>query len=141
MAFRPRWTRRTPSSRAERPPAPNSTRTRGQCFEALAEAHLVRAGCVVLVRNHRCRGGEIDLIVRDGEVLAFVEVRYRRSRSHGGAAASVDARKRARIVRAAGHFLLVQPAHAARRCRFDVVAIDGEGEARTVAWIAGAFSA
>lgn len=141
MAFQPRWTRRAPNSPAERPAAPHSTRTRGQRFEALAEAHLVRAGCVVQARNHRCRGGEIDLVVLDGEALAFVEVRYRRSRSHGGAAASVDARKRARIVRAASHFLHLHPAHAARRCRFDVVAIDGDGEARTVAWIAGAFSA
>lgn len=141
MAFRLRWTRRAPTSRTEHPAASSSTRSRGARFEALAEAHLARAGCCVLVRNHRCRGGEIDLIVLDREVLVFVEVRYRRSRSHGGAAASIDARKRARIVRAASHFLLVQPAHAGRRCRFDVVAIDGEGETCSVTWLAGAFSA
>ena len=87
-------------------------------------------------RNYRVRGGEIDIIARDPrDVLVFVEVRARASTAFGGAAASVDARKRARILLAARHYLMRLPAEVA--CRFDVVAIDG-GQLH---WIRDAFDA
>jgi putative endonuclease len=140
MVFRRRPTRPA-APRGERAPATPAAPHRGAEFESLAAARLARAGCVVLARNYRCRGGEIDLVVLDRATVAFVEVRYRRSSTHGGAAASIDARKRARLVRAAGHFLLMHPGHAERPCRFDVVAIDGDGAAREVTWIVSAFSA
>ena len=79
---------------------------------------------------------EVDLILRDRDgTLVFVEVRARRSRDHGGAAASIDGRKQQRIVRAAQHYLM---RHAVPPpCRFDVVAIDGD----RLEWLRGAFSA
>ncbi len=75
-------------------------------------------------RNYRVRGGEIDIIARDRDCLVFVEVRQRADARHGGAAASVGARKRARLVLAARHYLM-RAADAEQRCRFDVIAIDG----------------
>lgn len=93
-----------------------------------------------MTRNYRvargpgARGGEIDLIMRERDgTLVFVEVRSRRDRRHGGAAASIGAAKRARLRLAAQHYLLRLP--ALPPCRFDVVAIDG-GQ---VEWIRGAF--
>lgn len=103
------------------------SRTRGQAVEEAAEAWLVRQGLRPLRRNYRLRLGEIDLIMEDGKVLVFVEVRLRRNPGFASAAESVDARKRQKLVRTAESFLQ-QEAWARRRpCRFDVVACDGTG--------------
>jgi putative endonuclease len=111
---------------------------RGQQAEDAACESLRRAGLRILRRNYRVRGGEVDIVARDGEVLVFVEVRSRRHAGWGGAAASVDARKRARIVLAARHYLACAAgAWALPACRFDVVAIDGA----RLRWIRDAFDA
>jgi putative endonuclease len=111
-------------------------RARGDAEEAAARALLERAGLRVLAANVQCRHGEIDLVLRDGEVLVFCEVRFRAADGHGGAAASVDARKQARLVAAARWFLATEPRLANDPCRFDVVAADGDGPPR---WIKDAF--
>ena len=132
-----------------RPPAPAPTPSRspttkalGDAAEARALAHLSGAGLVLVRRNYRvargprARGGEVDLVMRDRDgTLVFVEVRARRDGIHGGAAASVDAAKRRRLVFAAGHFIarFATPPP----CRFDVVAIDGD----RVEWLRAAFDA
>ena len=92
-------------------------------------------------RNYRCRRGEIDLVMRDADTLVFVEVRRRRSRVFGGGLDSVDARKRARIVAAAEHYLMVNRIGDDRPCRFDVVAIDGPPRSAKIEWVRGAFDA
>lgn len=114
----------------------------GDAAEARALVHLERQGLTLVARNYRlargprAHGGEVDLILRtpDG-TLVFCEVRARRSRAQGGAAASVGAAKQRALVRAAQHYLrrfAVPPP-----CRFDVVAIDGEH----LEWLPGAFDA
>jgi putative endonuclease len=95
----------------------------GRVWEQAALAHLRRHGLRLVEANFRCKGGEIDLVMRDGEALVFVEVRQRAGRSHGGAAASITPAKIRRLVRAAQFYLLRFP-HTPP-CRFDVVAIDG----------------
>jgi putative endonuclease len=95
----------------------------GRQWEQAALAHLTRHGLALVEANFRCKGGEIDLVMRDGESLVFVEVRQRASRGHGGAAASITPAKIRRLVRAAQFYLLRYP--ALPPCRFDVVAIDG----------------
>jgi putative endonuclease len=116
-------------------PAP--TQRTGADAEARAEALLAARGLAPVARNVRYRGGEIDLVMRDGDEWVFVEVRSRSRRTFGGAAASVGARKQARLSLAANLFLLgrfgQRPWPA---CRFDVVAFDG-GD---VEWIRGAFA-
>ena len=92
-------------------PAGDSRRARGAHIEALAAAFLRERGLLPVAANANARGGELDLVMRDGETLVFVEVRYRRDARFGGGAASVDAGKRRRIVLAAEHFLA---AHRAR---------------------------
>ncbi len=106
----------------------------GRAAEALAADHLARHGLKVLARNYRCRGGEIDLVCRDGTTLVFVEVRLRTSRDFGGAAESITAAKQRRIALAARHYLAGKPWPA---CRFDAVLLDGAH----IEWIRNAFQA
>lgn len=114
---------------------------RGRKAEDRAVDHLEGAGATVLGRNLSCRLGEIDLVCQDGAVLAFIEVRHRRDARFGGAAASVDATKQRRLVRAAWYFLPVLTQRYFRgvtpRCRFDVIAIDSTN----LDWIKSAFEA
>jgi putative endonuclease len=116
-------------------------RATGDVFEDRALAHLERAGLKLLVRNYRTRFGEIDLVMRDGDALVFVEVRYRRSRGFGSASESVTSSKQARLVRAASGFLAAHPQHAAHACRFDLVAFDGKPARPVIDWQRGAFDA
>ncbi len=97
---------------------------------------LTREGLKPLARNFRCRGGELDLVMLDGEVLAVVEVRARRHSGFASAAESVDGRKQQRIILATQMFLAAQPQHAQRALRFDVVAFDAQREPQ---WIRAAF--
>lgn len=91
-----------------------------------------------LVRaNFLCRHGEIDLVMRDGATLVFVEVRYRRSSAFGGALGSITAAKRKKLVSAANLWLAWHPYDARRPCRFDVLAFEGDD----VEWVPGAFEA
>lgn len=114
-------------------------RSTGARYEDIALAHAERNGLRLVARNFNCRYGELDLVMRDGDVLAFIEVRYRRGHGYGGAVASVGAAKRARLVAAAQMFLQAHPAWARHACRFDVVAIEGEAAHPTIEWLRDAF--
>ncbi|HEX5091092.1 MAG TPA: YraN family protein [Burkholderiales bacterium] len=107
----------------------------GARAEDLCAALMQGAGLRILARNWRCRAGEIDLVAADGDTLVFAEVRLRHSAAFGGAAESVTAGKRARIVAAARHYLAGRPAVP---CRFDVLLLDAVAPAR-VHWIRDAF--
>ncbi len=96
----------------------------GQAGEQRALQYLARHGLTLVEANFSCKCGEIDLILRDGEALVFVEVRQRGGSTHGGAAASITPAKIRRVVRAAQTYLLRFP--RVPPCRIDVVAIDGE---------------
>lgn len=112
------------------------TATLGREGEAAARAHLERSGLRFVRANYRCRGGEIDLIMRDRHETVFVEVRRRASGStFGDGIDSVTATKRRRLVRAALHYL---QRHGEQPCRFDVVGLDERLQAR---WIRDAFRA
>jgi putative endonuclease len=116
-------------------------RAAGADFERRAGDELERAGLTLLVRNYTTRHGELDLVMRDGDTVVFVEVRYRKSASHGDAASSVTAGKQARLILAAQHWLAAHPQHARRACRFDVVSYDGPMDAIRREWLRGAFEA
>jgi putative endonuclease len=116
-------------------------RARGDAVEAAARTMLLAAGLRDIARNAACRAGEIDLVMRDGACVVFVEVRYRRDARFGGGAASVDVRKQWKLVRAAEVFLLRNPALASMPCRFDVVEAAGDAAAPTLHWIRAAFDA
>ena len=105
----------------------------GKAAEDAAAVYLAKRGLDLVERNWRCKGGEIDLIMRDGAVLVFVEVRARKNARFGGAAASIDAAKQGRIVHAAQLYLSRLPSPP--RCRFDAVLFEGE----RLDWLKDAF--
>ncbi|WP_322103761.1 YraN family protein [Paraburkholderia sp. J41] len=123
--------------------ASNASRRRaiGARFESHALAFLRREGCESVARNVCCRGGELDLVVREPDgTLVFVEVRARARPEFGGAAASVGWRKQQRVLRAARHFLSTMCVSGGRdrpmpACRFDVIAF----ESGRLVWLRDAF--
>ena len=116
-----------------------STKQTGDWAEDAALAHLNSAGLRLLTRNYRTPGrggGEIDLIMRETDgTCVFVEVRQRKTASHGGAAASVSIIKQRRIIFAAHHYL--QRLRQLPPCRFDVVTVEYD----QIVWLKAAFDA
>jgi putative endonuclease len=108
----------------------------GDDAERIAETYLHQHGLTTLARNYQCRFGEIDLILQDGEVLVFAEVRYRASHNFGGAAASIHVAKQRRIIAAAQHYLS-QISHPPP-CRFDAVLLN-KLDLANVEWLKDAF--
>ena len=99
--------------------------TDGHQAEDRAAAALEAAGYTIVVRNWRCAAGELDVVAREGSVLAFVEVRSRATDEYGHAAEMVNAKKRGRVVRAAKVYLAIErPIEP--ELRFDVVAVTGD---------------
>ena len=113
---------------------------RGVAAENLACVFLERKGLTVLARNYRCRSGELDLVLEDRGTVVVAEVRYRRNSRFGTPGATVDARKRAKIIRATRHFLQTRPALKNLPVRFDVVAVTGMPGRNRIDWITHAFS-
>jgi putative endonuclease len=93
----------------------------GRRGERLAEAHLIARGCTVLDRNWRCAQGEIDLVVLDGDEVAFVEVKTRTTVSFGHPLEAITVAKLARLRRLAGAWCEAHP--RASRIRIDAVAV------------------
>lgn len=124
-------------------------RATGARFEAHALAFLRRERLELVARNVNCRGGELDLVMRERDgTLVFVEVRARARPEFGGAAASVGWRKQQRVLRAARHFLATWRGADANgqantemrtlpACRFDVIAF----ESGRLVWLRDAFHA
>ncbi len=124
-----------------RNPVPEAapTLSLGTWAEARAEAYLRACGLELLTRNYRSRRGECDLIMRQGQTLVFVEVRYRRDSYHGTPAESVDWRKQRKLRACADYYLQRHPRLARKPCRFDIVSLSGERADPQVEWIPGAF--
>ena len=125
-------------------------RARGAAVEAAARDYLKRAGLRELAANANYRGGELDLVMledgrhhgdRDGDMVVFVEVRYRSHSGFGGGAASIDRGKRRKLVHAAQLFLGAHRQYADAPCRFDVIEANGDPSAPHITWLRDAFRA
>ena len=114
-------------------------RRKGGRFEQLALTWLTSQGLTLVQRNYQCRLGEIDLIMRERELLVFVEVRFRGANSQVAPCETVDFRKQQKLLRAARHFLLWNQALAELPCRFDVLGISNERSDPQYEWIRNAF--
>lgn len=110
----------------------------GRAAEDAARGYLERLGWETIARNVRLCGAEIDIVLRDGGTIVFVEVRSRSSRRLGGPLETVGASKQARIARAAGVFL-ARAGWADRPARFDVVGIDWRDGRPAVTLVRNAF--
>ncbi len=114
----------------------------GRAAEQEAERYLLAQGLTLRARNYRCKAGEIDLIMADGNSLVFVEVRLRRHSGFASAAETVDFRKQQKLIRAAQHYLQRTGLTDQVACRFDVVAFDPRRTSDAPAtWLKDAFSA
>jgi putative endonuclease len=114
-------------------------RARGSAAEDAALRYLETQGCALIERNYRCRLGELDLVMRDGDSLVFVEVRARASEAFGGAGAGIGFGRRCGWAAPARHFLMTHPRAAALPARFDVVVITGRSGDDMPCWIRAAF--
>ena len=111
----------------------------GQYWEQRAEHFLMQHGLQLITRNFSTPSGEIDLIMRDADSVAFIEVRYRGSTRYGGAIHSVTTAKQRKLKCCAALFVSRHTAWSHYPCRFDVIAYDapkGNGEP---VWIRAAF--
>ncbi|WP_438952617.1 YraN family protein [Porticoccus sp.] len=114
----------------------------GAAAEQWARSFLEARGLVTINQNYCTTKGEIDLIMREGHTLVFVEVRLRNHTGFGGAAYSIDHRKRQRIMAAARHFLQATQNWDKVACRFDVVCLRKDISNNTpyqVEWLPNAF--
>jgi putative endonuclease len=111
---------------------------RGALAEQWTAQYLQRQGLKLLTQNYRSRFGEIDLIMRDGVTLVFVEVRLRGNAHFGGAAASIDSRKQQRLILTAQQYLSnLKPTPL---CRFDAILMTDE-QGKDLQWLRNAFDA
>ena len=122
-------------------PPTEARRARGDAAEDRACRHLERSGFTIVERNFRTRGGEIDIVARKGDALVFVEVRSREVPDFGTPEESVTPSKRRRIVAAARRYLSNVPPSSWREARFDVIAIEGSGDAAELRHYPAAFDA
>jgi len=121
-------------------PARPDRQALGAAAEAAALQHLEASGLRLLARNARFKVGELDLVMRDGETVVFVEVRLRNASGFGDGFDSVDRRKRQRMVRAAQAWLLGRPALSNLPCRLDVVAAQARPGGFGLDWQRDAFT-
>ncbi len=116
-----------------------NSRLSGAQWEKTAESFLLARGLRLLQRNFSSRFGEIDLIMDDAGTVVFVEVKYRKSSSHGSGADAVTFHKQGRISRTAAWYLVRNPQRAEQTCRFDVLSIDSQKKDEGINWIKSAF--
>ena len=118
------------------------TKKTGDDAERIAERFLIRHGLALVARNYHCRFGEIDLIMRQGESVVFVEVKLRKTRTgkadFGGAIASITPSKQAKLIATAQHYL--SGMKHLPPCRFDAILLNGLTE-NDVEWLPNAFEA
>lgn len=120
----------------------NARQQLGRAAEAAAASYLQEHGWILLGRNVRVGRGELDLIARRGPVLAFIEVKARRSAACGAPEDAVDARKRRQVARLAELWLAARPwaLRGVTDVRFDVVAVDAAVRPPEVRHLAAAFT-
>lgn len=105
--------------------------------EEVARGYLQARGFQLLAENYTARGGEIDLVMRDGQELVFVEVRQRRSSRFGAAAETIDARKLARMRRAAREYLARHFTGECPPLRLDAVLMHGSRDRHRIEHLTG----
>ena len=115
---------------------------KGLRFEDQARCYLQAHGLLLLQSNYRCRFGEIDLIMRDGDTLCFIEVKFRESLLFGGAAASIPAAKQRKIIKTALFYISAHKQLANQATRFDALLIQRQVDhSNQINWIRNAFYA
>ncbi|MDN6179569.1 MAG: YraN family protein [Halomonas subglaciescola] len=118
---------------------PRTARARGTAIEGIAARWLEEQGLTLLGRNQYAKGGELDLVMQDGETRVFVEVKHRETTRYGHPLETVTAQKQRRLVHAARVYLARQ--ELVCPCRFDILAVTGTPPTLTFEWVKAAFDA
>lgn len=119
----------------------SNTGTRGRRAEEIARKYLVQKGLTLLRKNYRTAGGEIDLIMRDGEVITFIEVRSRKTDNFMNVLETIDSEKCNHIIRTSQQYLQENNSVNKYNCRYDIVLLTGPLESAEIEWIKNAFEA
>lgn len=120
-------------------PQPSDARQRGALIEQRAAQWLTARGLVLVASNQHAKGGELDLVMYDGDTLVFVEVRHRASNRFGHPLETITPLKQRRLIRAARFYLHRNGLSCL--CRFDVLAVTGPPDQLHFEWVANAFEA
>lgn len=117
-----------------------TTQSLGLAAEEQALRYLERKGLQLITKNFHCRLGEIDLIMRDGEDIVFIEVRSRGRMDYGTASDSINKRKQGKLIKSATLFLQKCGLLYKVSSRFDVIAIHQTCHEMQLEWIINAFT-
>jgi len=112
-----------------------NNRAVGTEYEKQAEQFLKKQGVRIIVKNFRCKQGEIDIVGIDGKCLVFLEVKYRATNMAGEPEDAVNIYKQKKICSVAEYFLYTHPHYINQMIRYDVIAISGE----EIRWYKAAF--
>ncbi|HSP31886.1 MAG TPA: YraN family protein [Halomonas sp.] len=116
-----------------------TARARGAAIEQIAAQWLCQQGLTLVAQNHHVKGGELDLVMRDGDILVFIEVKHRTTTRYGHPLETVTYQKQQRLVRAAR--LYIARGGLSSPCRFDILAIIGKPPNLDFHWAKAAFDA
>lgn len=120
-------------------PGPTDARARGARVEQAAASWLQAKGLRLIAHNQHAKGGELDLVMRDGDALVFVEVKHRANARHGHPLETVTPTKQRRLIKAARFYLMRN--NLSCPCRFDVIAVTGHAPDLEFLWVQAAFEA
>ncbi|MCB8889727.1 YraN family protein [Vreelandella malpeensis] len=118
---------------------PQTARKRGLAIERLAARWLIDRGLTLVSANYQVKGGELDLIMQDGDTLVFVEVKHRATPAYGHPLETITPTKQRRLIRAAS--LYIARYAVSTPCRFDILAITGHSPSLEFHWEKAAFDA
>ena len=100
------------------------TKAIGTIAEEAAKDYLCKNQLNFIEKNYHCRQGEIDLVMKEGKLLVFIEVRYRKSKRYGTGIDSITKEKQRPIISAARHYLHKHKLTEAVSCRFDIIGVE-----------------
>jgi putative endonuclease len=118
---------------------PDTCKSSGERAETTALHFLTTHGLKLITQNYRVPCGEIDLIMEDKDIIAFIEVRYRKRSNFGSGAETVTYNKQKKLTKAALHFIQKHPKLSKRNFRFDVISISLKEDQFKIDWIDNAF--
>jgi len=114
-----------------------TARARGAAIEHIAAQWLRQEGLALVAQNHYVKGGELDLVMREGDILVFVEVKHRTTTRFGHPLETITYQKQQRLVRAAR--LYIARNGISSPCRFDILGIIGKPPDLEFHWVKAAF--
>ena len=115
----------------------HNSREKGQYYELEAQKYLVTQGLTPIERNYYCPYGELDVIMKEGDTLVFIEVKFRKNNARGGANYALSPQKQARLKRSIYHYLAAKNL-TNQALRIDYVAITGEASPN-INWLKNVF--